>query len=190
MQSVVTGQDPTTLERKNTSASKQLRQKIIHTITGTNRIPQTKIKKMRSACVRINVSMYVMVIVPCQLPLPPVFCHLSSMEWIVTMFIKERTTKPPVAITSDQPIRSFISLQSMCWLVWCRRRCKTQPGNFLILSSGGPGPEQKQTKKKMKNSQGFLHRHFRYGSLEISKLWFIFCPMKCLPQRRHHVRYW
>ena len=39
---VVTGQAPITLERKITSGGKHVKQKIIHTITETNRIPKTK----------------------------------------------------------------------------------------------------------------------------------------------------
>ena len=41
MQSVATGQAPTTLERKITWGGKQIKQKIIHTIAETNRMPQT-----------------------------------------------------------------------------------------------------------------------------------------------------
>ena len=42
VQSVVTGQDPITLERKITSGGRQIKHnKTIHTITETNRIPQT-----------------------------------------------------------------------------------------------------------------------------------------------------
>ena len=45
MQSVVTGQATITLERKNYLRRKnKQKQKIIHTITETNRIPQTKKK--------------------------------------------------------------------------------------------------------------------------------------------------
>ena len=45
MQSVVKGQVAITLERKINSGRKQIKQKMIHTITETNRIPQTKIYK-------------------------------------------------------------------------------------------------------------------------------------------------
>ena len=46
MQYVVTGQALRTLERKTTSGGKQIKQKIIRTISETNRIPQTKNKKV------------------------------------------------------------------------------------------------------------------------------------------------
>ena len=45
MQSVVTGQAPKPLERKIASGGKRKKQKIVHTITETNPIPQTTIKK-------------------------------------------------------------------------------------------------------------------------------------------------
>ena len=47
MQSVVTGQAPETLEWKINSGGKnnEVKLKIVHTITNTNRIPQAKNKK-------------------------------------------------------------------------------------------------------------------------------------------------
>ena len=47
MQSVVTGQAPTNLERKITSGGKQIKTEdnTWYTITETNRIPKTKIKR-------------------------------------------------------------------------------------------------------------------------------------------------
>ena len=45
MQSVVTGQAPITLERKITSGGKQIKSEDNNTMTETNRIPQTKIKR-------------------------------------------------------------------------------------------------------------------------------------------------
>lgn len=56
MQSVVTEQAPITLDRKITSGGHNQEQKIIHTITGTNRkLPQTKKRRYR----RMYVSKYV-----------------------------------------------------------------------------------------------------------------------------------
>ena len=52
MQSGATGQAPIVLERKITSGGKQIKQKtiLVHTVTETNRTPQTKVK-VRSAYV-------------------------------------------------------------------------------------------------------------------------------------------
>ena len=53
MQSVVAGQAPITLERKFTSGRTQIKRKIRHAITETNRIPLTKIKRC-AGCRRVE----------------------------------------------------------------------------------------------------------------------------------------
>ena len=59
----------------------------------------------------------------------------------------------------------------------------------FTLGNFSRGTWDKRKKKKGKIIFQGLRRHFRYGSLKVSNVWFIFCPMKCLLQRRHHERY-